>query len=102
MDPIQKTIMTEFGFDALPEAEQVELYKRIGTVVFQSVILAALETMTEQEQDALDKHLGEHPDDPDALVGYLREHVADFDKLAADEVARFRASASELLDKPIA
>lgn len=102
MDPVQKTIMTEFGFDKLPEEQQTALYSRIGTVLIQGIVLRALEGMSEAEQDALDKYLGEHPDDPDALMSYLREHVADFDKLASDEVARFRASALELKDKPVA
>lgn len=102
MDPMQQTIMTELGFDKLPEAEQAELYKRIGAVLFQGIVLRALEAMTNDEQNAVDAFIGEHEDDPEALMGYLREHLADFDKLASDEVARFRASALELKNKPVA
>lgn len=101
MDLAQKTIMTEFGFDKLPEDQQADLYQRIGTVLFQAVMLRALDELNEQEQNALDAFVGEHPDDPEALMGYLREHVAGFDELVADEVARFRASALDLM-KPVA
>ncbi len=94
--------MTEFGFDKLPEQQQKELYERIGTLLFQGITLRALETMSDEQQDALDKYLGEHPEDPEALMKYLQENVPDFDKIAADEVARFRASALEAMEKPIA
>jgi hypothetical protein len=97
MDPIQTNLIAELGFDKLPLDQQEELYGRIGTLLTQGIIIRALEGMTDAEQDALDTFLGEHPDDAEALLGYLKEHVADFDELSADEVARFKASAVELM-----
>lgn len=102
MDPIQNSIMSEFGFDNLPEDQQAELYQRIGAVLFQGIMISVLDQMSDEEQEALDKFLGEHPEDPEALMGYLKEHVPDFDRIAADEVARFRASAQDFKDKPLA
>lgn len=99
MDPLQTNIMTSLGFDKLPETEQADLYNRIGAVIFQGVVIRALEEMPEEEQDALDKFLGEHPEDPSALLGYLREHAANFDDLVESEVARFKASAMEIMEK---
>lgn len=102
MDPNQQNIMTQLGFDKLPVEKQEELYKRIGVVLFQGIMLRALESMSDEEQDKLDAFLGEHPEDPDALMGYLRQNVTDFDALVADEVARFRASVMDLPTAPIA
>lgn len=102
MDTNQQSIMDAFGFDKLPEDQQADLYQRIGTVLFQGIMLRVLEDMSEADQDALDAFVAAHPDDPEALFGYLREHVADFDQLLADEVARFRASAMEIAEKPVA
>jgi len=97
MDPLQNDIMTALGFDKLPEEEQKGLYERIGGVLFQGILIRALETMSEDEQDAFDAFLGEHPDDPAAMLAYLREHVAEFDALTESEVARFKASALEIV-----
>ncbi len=102
MDMNQKSIMEAFGFDKLPEDQQAALYQRIGTVLFQGIMLRVLEDMSETEQDALDAFITAHPDDPEALFGYLKEHVADYDQVVADEVARFRASAMEIAEKPVA
>lgn len=99
MDPAQTNLMAALGLDKLPEAEQIELYNKIGGVLFQGILIRAIESMDETQQDALDKFLGEHPDDPDALMEYLRTNVKDFDALAEDEVARFKASAMELMAK---
>lgn len=102
MDLIQKNIIAEFGFDKLPEDQQLEMYNRIGAVLFQAIMISVLDRMSDQEQQAFDAFLGEHPDDPEAMTAYLKEHVPDFDQIAADEVARFRASALELRQKPLA
>lgn len=102
MDPLQTSIMTAFGFDKLPAEQQAELFARVGAVLFQGILIRAIEGMSDAEQDALDAFLTAHPDDAEALMGYLREHVDGFDALAADEAARFRASATELLEKPVA
>jgi hypothetical protein len=91
MDPLQNDIMTQFGFDKLPEAEQTEMYQKIGTVLFQAILVRALEEMTDEQ-----------PDDPGALAQYLQANVPNFEELAADEVARFRASAMEIMQGPIA
>ena len=99
---MQKNIMAEFGFDNLPEDEQAELYNRIGAVLFQGIMISVLDQMNDEQQEAFDAFLGQHPDDPEALMGYLKEHVPDFDRIAADEVARFRASALDFKDKPLA
>ena len=90
--------MTEFGFDTLPEEQQAEMYQRIGEVLFKGVMIRALEEMSDEEQDAFDAFLSDHPEDPQALMNYLREKVDGFEALAADEVARFKASAVEIMN----
>jgi hypothetical protein len=97
MNQNQQDLMVALGLDKLPEQEQAELYNRIGGVLFQGILIRAIESMTDEEQDALDAFLGEHPEDPDALMGYLQKNVANFEALVEDEVARFKASAMELM-----
>ncbi len=97
MNQNQKDLMVALGLDNLPEEEQVELYSRIGGVIFQGVLIRAIESMSDEEQDKLDAFLGEHPEDPEALMGYLQEHVQNFESLVEDEVSRFKASATELM-----
>lgn len=89
-------IIKELGIESLPAEQQEKLLNKIGTVLYQAIFLRAIDTLSEQEQDALDAFLGAHEDDPQALFSYLQEHVVDFEKIVEQEVARFRAETQSL------
>lgn len=96
---IKETFINELGLTELPKEKQDEVFERAGAVIFQSVLVRALESMDDDEQKRFDDFIGEHPNDPQALFGYLKENTVDFDQLIASEIARFKATAQEAFQR---
>jgi hypothetical protein len=98
MNPIKNNISTILNIDNLPEAEKEKILGDIGSVIFQNVLMRALEDMPEKEQtdfeNLLDKNAG-----PEEIFDFLNSKVKDFTKIIEEEALKFKDKASNIMSQ---
>jgi predicted transposase YdaD len=91
-----KNIIEILGIDKLPTDKQKEAMERLGGIVYQEVMLRALETMTEEDKDAFEKMIETNPD-PEAMFTYLGTKVPNLNEIVSEEAESLRAEAAEII-----
>ncbi len=96
---IKQNVIKGLGLDALPEDKQEEALETVGKIIFQNIIVRALDELSESDQDALEKLLSTGQADGDEISSFLGSKIQNFDSIVEDEVAKFRDEAADFLEK---
>jgi len=95
---LSKDIVKEWGLGALPEIKQVEMVERIGRIIYQAILVRALDILSEKEQTEFDDLLNQDSTTPEEVLKFLASKIPTFDQLVLEE----RASLKEDLLIPTA
>ena len=98
MNPIQKNIIEILELDKLLPEEQEEFIIRTGAVIYQNVLMRAMETMSEKDQDDFEKIL-DNNGSPQEIFGFLKDKVPDFEKIIAEEAEKFKIKKSDIMSQ---
>lgn len=93
---IARNILEELGLNRLPSEKQEEVLAQISHLIYQGVLIRALERMGEVSRREFEHLLGSEPDDS-TIASFLERNVPDLDNLIEEEVSRFRQEMNELL-----
>lgn len=85
MNILSKEIIQEWGLSKLPEEKQVELVERIGRMIYQAVLVRALDILSEKEQVELDLLLDEDTTTPQDVLVFLNTKIPTFERLVQEE-----------------
>lgn len=100
MEPIlTQNIVKELGLDNLPEDKQLEILEKIGSIIFQSVLLRTLDIMSEEDKDEFEKLLSEKADDPDIVLKFMQNKVPNLDDIVKEEVVKFKTETLDIISK---
>ena len=100
MEPIlTQNIVKELGLDNLPEDKQLEILEKIGSIIFQSVLLRTLDIMSEENKDEFEKLLSEKADDPDIVLKFMQNKVPNLDDIVKEEVVKFKTETLDIISK---
>lgn len=98
MNPIQKNIIEALELETLPKEEGEEILQRIGALIYQNVLMRAMETMSDKNQDEfeeiLDKNAG-----PEEIFIFLKNKVSNFEKIIDEESEKFKNKATDIMDQ---
>lgn len=95
MNTIQQNILESLGLKGLSPEKQEETMLKIGTLIFQGVIMRAFEELNEEKQAELEKILDTEPMNEASLMNFLQANIPDLDTLVAEEVEAFKKDAAE-------
>ncbi len=84
-DILSKDVVKEWGLGSLPSEKQSEMVERIGKMIYQGILVKALDILSEKEQVELDLLLDEDATTPDTVLTFLQSKIPTFDRLVADE-----------------
>ena len=84
-DILSKDVVKEWGLGSLSPAKQSEMVERIGKMIYQGILVKALDILSEKEQVELDLLLDEDTTTPDTVLTFLQSKIPTFDRLVADE-----------------
>ncbi len=99
MDTSLHTILVKaLQISSLPEQEQQEMIASVGGIIYQAVLLRALEEMTEEQTTAFEK-ITEESTDPQTLFTFLRGNLQQFDQMIEEETMKFVAEGQSLMNK---
>lgn len=85
MNILSKEIVQEWGLGKLPEPKQVEIVERIGRMIYQAILVRALDILTEKEQMELDLLLDEDTTTPQDVLAFLNTKIPTFERLVQEE-----------------
>jgi hypothetical protein len=97
LNMIERNILEELGLDELPPEKQEETILQIGRLIYQAVLIRALDRLSEEEQRDFERLLNEHPDDEAKFTGFLEQKVPDLDRIIQEEISKFKAETAALL-----
>jgi len=95
-DILSKDIIKEWGLEALPKDKQTNMVDRIGRMIYQAILVKALDILSEEEQNEFDTLLNENTTTPQDVLAFLKSKIPTFDQLVLEE----RNSIKEELSVP--
>lgn len=84
-DILSKDIIKEWGLEALPADKQEDIVDRIGRMMYQAILVKALDILSEKEQTEFDLLLDEDGTTPTEVLGFLKSKIPTFDLLVSEE-----------------
>ncbi len=97
-NPIQKNIIEALELESLPPEEMVEILQRIGALIYQNVLMRAMENMKDKDQDEFEKILDDNAE-PTEIFSFLKNKVPDFEKMIDEEAEKFKNKATNIMDQ---
>ncbi len=98
MNPIQNNIIDILELDNLPKEEAEEILIRTGTLIYQNVLMRAVEKMTDKDQDDFEKML-DNEAKPEEIFSFLKDKVVDFEKIIIEETEKFKNKTSNIMNQ---
>ncbi|HBD24641.1 MAG: hypothetical protein A2566_02865 [Candidatus Zambryskibacteria bacterium RIFOXYD1_FULL_40_13] len=84
-DILSKDIILEWGLGSLPPEKQTEVADGIGKMIYQAILVRALDILSEEEQNEFDKLLDENTTTTEDVLVFLKSKIPTFDQLALEE-----------------
>lgn len=82
---LSKDIIKDWNLSQLPESKRAEVADRIGRILYQAILVRALDILAEEEQDELDKLLDKDSTTPQEVLLFLKDKIPTFEKLVLEE-----------------
>ena len=82
---LSQDIIKEWGLQNLPSEKQEEMVERIGKILYQAILVRALDILSEKEQVEFDLLLDEDTTTPDDVLGFLQKKIPTFDLMVLEE-----------------
>lgn len=98
MEELRKKVIEMFDMGSLPEEKQNELIDKIAPLVYQASLIRAMEAMTDEEVDALEKMLNADAK-PEEIFGYLESHVENFNTILSEEAHSLKEKTENIMSK---
>lgn len=95
---INNIIFTTLGIDTLPQGQQREAMERLSSIVYEAVMLRALDIMNEASIDEFET-LAETDPESEALFAFLSEKVPGLDVIAREEAEKLKPESVEIISE---
>jgi hypothetical protein len=87
---LPRYLVKEWGLSRLSEEKQGEMYERIGKLIYQAVLVRALDILSETQQTEFDLLLEEEAVTPNEILAFLASKIESFDTILAEERDKIR------------
>ena len=85
MNILSKEIIKEWGLSSLPESKQKEIVSQISHILYQAVLVRALDILSADEQDELDSLMEKNATTPQDVMLYLQSKIPTFERMVFEE-----------------
>lgn len=84
-DILSKDIAKEWGIESLPTEKQIEIIDRFSKMIYQAILVRALDILSEQEQAEFDLLLDKDTTTPKEVLAFLQSKIPTFEQLIIEE-----------------
>ncbi len=95
---LRQTIVNAYNLGSLPESEQDDIIERIGSLIFQSILMRVMEDMSEGDQNKFEDLLDADAS-PEIIVGFLRDNVSNFEEISKEEAEKFQRESMSVMNQ---
>lgn len=95
---LRQTIINAYNLGPLPESEQDDIIERIGSLIFQSILMRVMEDMPESDQTKFEDLLDADAS-PEIIVGFLRDNVSNFEEISKEEAEKFQRESMSVMNQ---
>jgi hypothetical protein len=95
---INKNIVLILGINTLPIEKQKEAMERLGSIVYQEVMLRVLDILTEEDKDEFEKLIEKNPN-PENLFDFLSNKLPNFEEIVKEEAEKLRDESAEIISE---
>jgi hypothetical protein len=85
MNQLSQDVIREWGLGELDAAKQLEMVDRIGRLMYQAILVRALDILSDKEQTEFDLLLDEDTTTPNDVLAFLASKIPTFEQLVRDE-----------------
>ncbi len=82
---LSNDVVKDWGLESLPEPKRLEMVERIGRIMYQAILVRALDILSEKEQEDFDVILDNDATTPDTVLAFLQSKIPTFEQLVKDE-----------------
>jgi len=87
---LSKDVIVEWGLQSLPPEKQADIVERLGRMIYQAILVKALDILSEKEQVEFDLLLDEDKTTVEDVLGFLQSKIPTFEKLVLEERSRLK------------
>ncbi len=88
---LSQDVIREWGLQSLKPEKQAEMADRIGRLMYQAVLVRALDILSDKEQTEFDLLLEEDSTTPNEVLAFLQSKIPTFEQLANEERNKLKA-----------
>ncbi len=85
---IHQSLAKALGIENLEASKQEEIITSTGALIYQSVLMRALEEMPDEQVDEFEKITATNPT-PEVVFDFFRLKIPNFEAMIADEAQKF-------------
>lgn len=93
---INKNIIVTLGINKLPVEKQKEAMERLGSIVYQEVMLRVLDILNEEDKDMFEKMVEKDPN-PEILFEFLSSKITNFAEIVKEEAENLKEEGAEIM-----
>ena len=93
---INDNIIKTLGIDTLPEEQQKDAIERLGSLVYQEVMLRVLDIMSDEDKDSFEKLIETNPD-PEIMFTFLNEKIPNLNEIIDEEAKKLRDESADIM-----
>lgn len=82
---LSKDIIEDWGLGSLPPDKQADVVDRMGKMIYQAVLVRALDILSKKEQEEFDVILDKDSSTPQEVLAFLKSKIPTFDQLVIEE-----------------
>lgn len=95
---INKNIVVTLGINTLPVEKQKEAMERLGTIVYQEIMIRVLDILSEEDKDEFEK-LIEKDSNPETMFGYLATKIPNLEEIVKEEAESLRKESVDIINE---
>lgn len=95
---INANIIDILGISTLPEEEQKNTMEKMGGIVYQEIMLRAIDLLSEEDKNQFEKIMQENPN-PEAMFAFLEEKIPNIEEIANEEAEKFKADSANIMSQ---
>ena len=94
---MMKAIVAEWGLESFPPEQQMEMVDKIGDLVYQAILLKAVDMLEEKDEAEFDALVEAPGTDAPKVLEFFAKKIPDFDTLVEKEVKNVKAQTVDLI-----
>lgn len=96
-EALKKQAADQLGIGAMPQSDQDDILQRTGMLIFQSILVRAMEDLEEADADRLAEFMNEKEPDGEAVMKFLGEKIPNLGEIVEQETRRIKEETATLL-----